>query len=291
MKTVLVAGATGNVGRHVVRELTARGTGVRALVRDESRAAAVLGPDADLAVGDFEDPRAIEAALDGMAGLFLSSASGPRQVEHESAVIDAAVSAGTPLVVKLSTMGARPGSPLPGLDWHGRIEEHLDRSGLPAVILQANFLMSNLFASAGTIRDDGTIHAPAGTGRVSVVDPRDVAAAAAAVLTSDGAPRHRYVLTGPVALSYDDLAAELSLATGRTVTFVDTPEEAARQSLAQAGLPGWLVTHLLGAFALIRDGALAEVSRSTYALTGRVPRTFADFARDNVAAFIPPVPG
>jgi uncharacterized protein YbjT (DUF2867 family) len=284
VSTILVTGATGNVGAQVVRELRGRGASMRAFVRDADKAAQLLGEDIDLAVGDFGDPESIRTALDGVDRVFLTSANGLHEVEHENAVIDAAAAAGVRLIVKLSALGAQVGSALPGQDWHGRIEEHLRRSGVPAVILQSNFFMSNLFASADAIKH-GKLFAPAGGGKVSMIDPRDIAAVAAVALTTDGHDGQTYVLTGPEAITHDDIVKELSTASGRPVEFVDVPEEAARQAFIEAGLPDWLVTHLIGLFGLIRQGALEQTTDIVRTLTRREPRTFAGFAQDHAMIF------
>jgi uncharacterized protein YbjT (DUF2867 family) len=168
-------------------------------------------------VGDLDDPETIRPALAGVGRVFLTSANGPLQVEQEVAVVDAAVAADAPLVVKLSTIGAEAGSPLPGASWNGRVETHLAGSGLPSVVLRSNAFMSNLLAFAEPVSRTGALIAPAGSGKVSVIDPRDVAAAFVAVLTSDGHNGHTYVLTGPEPVTYDDVARELSAVTGRTV--------------------------------------------------------------------------
>lgn len=265
--TVLVTGATGNVGSHAVRELRERGAHVRALVRDPVKAAAMLGADVELAIGDLEDPRSISAALAGVHRIFLSSADGPRKVEHEAAVIDAAAAAGVALIVKASTLAAQPGSPLPPLDWNGRSEEHLQRSGVSAVILRSSYYMTNLLAP-------GAFTAPAGNGRIGMVDPRDTAAVGAVALTTDGHAGATYRLTGPEAITYQQAAAALG------ADYVDVLPQTAEQGLRAAGLPAWLVTHLIGTFELIRADALAETTDTVRKVTGRAPRSITDFARE-----------
>src|SRR3712207_2242902 len=101
--------------------------------------------------------------------------------------------------------------------------------------------MSNLFGLAEAIRQTGKLFAPADGARIAMIDPRDVAAVAAVVLTTDGHEEQTYTLTGPEAITYGRIAEELSAATGRPVEFVDVPDEAARQGLVEAGTPDWLV--------------------------------------------------
>jgi uncharacterized protein YbjT (DUF2867 family) len=110
MTTILVTGATGNVGPHLVRELAARGERVRAFVRDAAKGRALLGDNADLAVGDFADPSSIAAAVDGVDRVFLLTPSHPEMVTYERAILGAAVAAGVRRVVKMSTVGADPRS-------------------------------------------------------------------------------------------------------------------------------------------------------------------------------------
>src|SRR5262249_23008288 len=153
--------ATGNVGSHTVRELLRRGASVRVFVRDGARARSMWGSDVDVAVGDFADVASVRRAVDGIDRVLLSSADGPDKVAHETTVIDAAAATGTSLVVKASTIMAEAGSPLPAFDWNGRIEEHLERAGVPHVRLQSAFYMTNLLAAAEQVRGAGKLFAPA----------------------------------------------------------------------------------------------------------------------------------
>jgi uncharacterized protein YbjT (DUF2867 family) len=272
--TILVIGATGNVGSAAVVALRRRGASVRAFVRDPT---VQLPNGVEVAVGDLDDAASIRAALDGVDRVLLSSGDGPRKVQQETAVIDSA--ANVELLVKASTIGARAGSPLAPFDWHGRSEEHLRRSGVPYVVLASGFYMPNLLAAAEPIRTQGILPAPAGDGRVAMIDPRDVGAVAAAVLCGSGHDGRTYRLTGPEPIGYAQIAAILG------VRYVDVPPAAARGQLAESGMPGWLVDHIDGVFALIRDGAMEDATDTVRVLTGRDPRSFAEFARDHAAAF------
>jgi uncharacterized protein YbjT (DUF2867 family) len=284
MTTVLVTGATGTVGSSVVRELRGGDASIRAFVRNPAKGAEMLGDDIDLAVGDFTDSSSLDSAMEGVDRVFLASGNRPEQVDHEFAVIDAATAAGVERIVKASTIKAEVGSPLPPCDWHGRIEEYLRSSGVPAVILQSSFYMTNLLASVEQIRE-GNLIAPAGEGRIAMIDPRDVGAAAAAVIAGEGHNGRTYVLTGPEGINFHEVAKGLSRALGRSVTFVDVPDEAAKQGLVAAGMPDWLIDHLSKLFGIIRQGELEPTTETVRALTGRAPRRFDEFAIDHAALF------
>jgi uncharacterized protein YbjT (DUF2867 family) len=282
---VLVTGATGTVGRHVVRALQDRGFGPRAFVRDPERAAEMLGPDVELASGDFADRSSLEAALEGIDRVFLACGNVPTQVGHECAAIDAARAAGVGRIVKLS--GPRPaaGSPIPFERWHAQVERYLIGSGIPWVLLRPCTYMTNLLMHADAVRHTGRLMAPAAGAEIAFVDPRDVAASAAAALAEDGHEGSAYALTGPEAIGYERIARELSEATGRPITYVDVPESDARQGMVAAGLPQDVADAILAIFAVQRTGVMARTSETVLALTGREPRTFARFAREHAELF------
>ena len=282
---ILVTGATGNVGAAVVAELTAKREPVRAFVRDEKRAREFLGASVELARGDFEDTASIARALDGVDAVFLSSADQPNKVAHETAVIEAARAAGIHKIVKASTIGAEAGSPIPPFDWHGQIEDNLRASAIPSVVLHSYFYMTNLLASAEPVRQTGKLFAPLGEARIAMIDPRDTGAVGAAALVTDSYDGKILDLSGPESVTYEQIANELSSAAGRTVEFVNIPDEAARQTFVQMGLPGWLLAHFDHLFPLLRSGVVAQPTDTVRAVTGREPRSFATWARDHAAAF------
>src|SRR6185437_9382229 len=154
---IVVTGATGIAGSEVVRALMARDGRVRALVRDPARARTQLGGSVELAAGDFGDSRSVRAALEGADALFLSCADDPRRVQWETAAIQAAADAGVRRIVKLSAVGAEPGSPVAFWDWHGQVEQHLQGSGLDWVILRSSWYMSNLLAAAAPVGAEGRL--------------------------------------------------------------------------------------------------------------------------------------
>ena len=288
---ILVTGATGKAGSQVVRALLERGAEVRAFVRDPERARRLLGDEPELAVGDFADPASLRAALEGADQLVLSAADCPRRVAWETDAIDAAAAAGVRRIVKLSSIEAAPGAPVAFWDWHGRVEEHLRRSGVPAVVLRSSVYMSNVLAAAEPVAREGRLYAPAGDARIAMIDPRDIGAAAAAVLTTPGHHGRTYVLTGPAAITYAGVAAALAEATARPVAFVDVPDEVAQQGMVQEGMPDVVAGEVVKVFAMLRRGAAEETTPAVESLTGRAPRDFAAYARDHAHLFAPAAVG
>jgi uncharacterized protein YbjT (DUF2867 family) len=171
------------------------------------------------------------------------------------------------------------------MKWHGEVEDMLKASGLAYTMLQPNTFMQNLLGAAQTIAAQGTIYQSVGDARASFVDTRDVALVAARVLTGEGHEGKSYVITGPEALSYHDVAAKLSEATGRRVTYVPvSPEEFRAGALAQ-GLPEWLAEALGLLNETFASGKWAVATEVVREVGGREPRTFGQFARDYAAAF------
>lgn len=248
---------------------------------------AQFGGGVDIAVGDFGDPATVGAALNDVDQVYLVSLNHPRQVEWETTVIDAAVGAGVDRIVKQSTTAAEIGSVCAFWDMQGRIEQHLLATSVPSVFLKAGFFMTNVLMSAGTVRDAGALFLPAAGARVAMVDPRDVAEVAATILATDVSPPDgaRYEITGPEAITFDDVAAELSALTGRTVTFVAVPDEAAFSQLTGSGVPDWFARNLVALLGQLRDGAGAHVGDGVREVTGRAPRSVAQFLADHAVAF------
>lgn len=285
--TVLVTGATGTVAAPLVADLARRRVPTRAFVRDPAKARRMLGESVELAVGDFGEPPSIRRALAGVDQVFLACANDRRQVAYEMDVIDAAAEAGVRRLVKLSAVGAEVGSPAHYWDWHGRIEAYLRDSGLPATVLRPTFYLTNLLANADAVRHTGTLFAPAEGAKIAMIDPRDVAAAAAAVLTTPEHDGRTYTLTGPEAVTFDDVAACLTTATGRAVSFVAVPDPVALDGLRQAGLPSWVAEQLVTVFGQLRQGVAAHPTDTVQALTGRPARSLLAFAADHARAFRP----
>jgi uncharacterized protein YbjT (DUF2867 family) len=266
---ILVTGATGKVGREVVRQLAAADVPLRALVRDPLRASHIRLPGVEIAQGDFARPETLDAALEGVDRVFLLSPPDPNQVALQGNVIDAARRMGARHVVKVSVAGG-PDSGTQLGRWHWTTEKQLEDSGLAFTLLRSTWYMQQMLIFAPTIAATGSFQLPMGTGAVALVDTRDVAAVAACALTEEGHERKIYDLTGPEALTFDQIADEISSATGKKVSYVHVPAEYARKQLMQAGIPRWLADDMMVLCASFREGYGAAVSR------GRPRRNWTD---------------
>jgi uncharacterized protein YbjT (DUF2867 family) len=284
--TVLVTGGTGNVGSVVVHELLHSGHDVRVLTRDADRARRVLGGDVDVVVADLADRAGVDRAVAGVDRVFLARGNDPGQVTAECTVIDSAAAASVERLVKLSGPAPHPDSPLVMEQWHARIESHLTASGLPAVVLRPASYMTNLLAFAEPVATTGVLPAPTAGARVAFVDPRDVGSVAAALLAAERLPEARTLrVTGPAAVTYDEVATALAAVLGREVRFVPVTDDAARAAMAGAGLPDLLVEAFLAVYRMQREGRLAEVADTVPAVLDRPARGIEDFLDEHWSLF------
>ncbi|SPE53372.1 NAD(P)H azoreductase [Verrucomicrobia bacterium] len=284
---ILITGATGNNGRELIRQLSAAGQAVRALVRNLADAAILKTHNAELATGDFDHPETLDAALRGVAKAFLLTPVAERFVKWQTTFIEACQCAKVKHLVKFSGMGADPRSGAELLRLHAQTDDVLRKSGLPFTILQPNSFHQNILSSADTIKTQGKFYWPLKNGAQSTVDIRDINAVATKVFTSPGHEGKAYVITGPEALTFQQAAEKLSSVLGRQIQYVDVPLSAAADGMRKSGMPEWnvrTVTELLGYFA---SGAAATVTDTVPRLLGRPAISFEQFVRDNRAAFLP----
>ncbi|MFD2465837.1 NAD(P)H-binding protein [Amycolatopsis silviterrae] len=275
--TVLVTGATGNVGRLVVDELVARGVPVRALTVDPERAA--LPDGVEVVVGSLAKPSTLPAALDGVDAVYLAP-----YARTVSRFCELAASAGIRRVVALS--GASVGDTHPGSSGHGfaAVEEAVEAAGFDRTFLRPGAFMMNSLGWAWSIRERGEVRAAYPGATQTPIDLADIAAVAGHVLSTDGHVGKTYVLSGPEGISLAEMVSAIGDALGKTVPFVElTPEEQTAE-LVGAGLPEAVVGWLLGMYAQTSEhpevptGVVEE-------LLGRPGVSYAEWAKGNVAAF------
>jgi len=285
---ILVTGATGQVGYHLMEALADARAAATAMVRVEAEGIDLPG-SAEHVVGTLDGPPPAEV-LQAFHRVFLLSPAHEAQVELELIFIDALLAAGhRPHIVKMAADGFEdPECEVRFMRNHREIAVHLDRIGLPVTYLAPTMFMENLVDAADTIRDQGTIFAPAGQARIGFVAVSDVAKAAARVLSSDGHEGMTYVLSGPESLSYADVAARVSAVFARQVDYEDLPEQIAREQMLASGLSPWQTEGTIELYDWIRHGAADTVTSTVRDLTGQEARPIDDWLGEMRAAFLAP---
>ncbi len=281
--TILITGATGQVGGEAARTLASAGSPVRALVREPARAAGLSG--VDFVQGSFEDDAALARAMEGVDVMFLAGRDSPDTVSQLRHVLEHARRSGIRHVVKLSAIGAAADSPVELMRDHYIVDELLLESSLDWTLLKPHLFMQNLLRTADSLRSNGRLAAPMGDEKFPLVDTRDVGQAAALILANPaGHVGQTYRLTGPERYSYDDVAAALSGVVGRPVTYEPVAPADFEARLLAAGIPAWRafdLAHIASAYTAV-DHA---VSPDFKALTGHDPRSLSIFLQDYREAF------
>lgn len=279
---IVVTGATGNVGTPLVRALAAAGAEVTAVSRS-------IGPDA-VAPGvrtrqvDLTDPDGLRPVLDGAAALFLHDTGTSAHLLRPAELLAAAAAGGVRRVVLLSSLGVvtRPDS-----SSHGGLARTFDEavraSGLEWTILRPGAFDSNALAWAASVRAARTVVAPFGDVGLPTVDPRDIAELAAAALVSDDHAGQVYTLTGPELTTPRQRTEALAAALGAPLRFVEQTRAEAKQQLLEF-MPEPVVDTTLDILGAPTE-AEQRISSDLADTLGRPPRTFADWARANIAAF------
>lgn len=283
MTTILVTGATGTIGSQVVKALRGTaGVNVRAAVRSGEKARGLEGEGVTTVDFAYERPELVTRAVQGVDKIFLATPFAEDQVELAAGLVDAAKQAGVKHVVKLSAIGCEQE---PGIQlgrWHRAIEKKVEASGIAWTFLRPNNFYENFINYYGPDAQ-GAIYVPWGQAAASFIAGGDVALAATAALTKPGHEGKAYALTGPEALTIARAAKIIGEVSGRNVTYVDVPEETAKQAMLDFHMPPWMVDAMMELHAIDKAGYGAAVTDDFTKLTGDKPRDFLSFARENAA--------
>lgn len=277
---ILVTGASGNAGGAVLREALKSGGAVRAMYRSKEDSANVP-QGATAVIADFADRQSLRRALEGVDAVYLVCSPVRELVELESNMIDACREAGVRHVVLNSALGAGDfAKSFPS--WHRKVEDKLKGSGMGYTILRPNGFMQNLITYfAPSIRSEGAFYQSTGNTKVSHIDLRDIAIAAAKILRATAQHNGKvYELNGPEALSYAEIAEKISKPTGRKVQYVDIPPDAQRKALLDMGIPDFLVTALLELQEYYASGKASRVDGTLESLINRAPTTMDEFLKE-----------
>lgn len=275
--SIVVTGATGHLGRHVVEQLLEKvpADQVTAVARTPEKAADLAERGVRIAVADYNTPETFDGLFAAGDKVLLISGSevGNDRVGQHRTVIEAAKAAGVALLAYTSA----PGTLTAALaDDHRATEEVLLASGLPYVLLRNGWYHENYTENLAPVLAHNAVTHAAGDGRISSASRADYAAAAVAVLTGEGHENRTYELGGDVAWSMGEYAAELSRQTGREIAENPVSAEALTGILTGAGVPAPFAAVLAGVDTSIAKGELVVDSGDLSRLAGRPTTPLAD---------------
>jgi uncharacterized protein YbjT (DUF2867 family) len=285
---ILVTGATGLAGSAVIREFVRNGYPVRALVRSRAKARAFEAfPTVELVEGDMSRPATLDEALSGVDRVLLISSSDQQMAERQSTFIDAARKAEVRHIVKFSGLSAADvDTPFVFGSMHAEIERHLEGSGLAWTHLRPSQFMTEYLREVPTILAQSGLFLPLEDAKLVPVDVADIAKAALALLTTPGHEAKIYAMSGPEALSMEEVAEQISAAIGQAVRYVSITRDARMQALLAAGVPSFFVDALDAQAGERLKGTEGTVHPETHTALGIPPTPFAEFARRNAGAFL-----
>jgi uncharacterized protein YbjT (DUF2867 family) len=293
-ETILVTGATSMVGHEVVKQLssTTRDVSIKAGGRSIENVKKVINFDRTEPIQiDYYKPETLREALKDVDRVFIVTPFQSDLVELSSNLLKAIKDTRKiKHIVKLSVLrGEDPDHGIIANTLHRRAEKMIEVSGIPYTFLCPTFFMQS-FATffPQKIKEQGTFYLPAGDGKVSFVDVRDIAAIAVEALTNNNDGRHNgkaYNITGPEAISFGQAARILSEQVGKKISYVSISEDVARKGMKEIGWNEWRINFLIELYNIIKQGYLEEISTPVEEATGKRALSFSQFAKDYADAF------
>ncbi|MFE1729334.1 SDR family oxidoreductase [Streptomyces bacillaris] len=269
--SIVVTGATGELGRLVIDELlaTVPAGEIAAVVRDKEKAAPLAARGVELRIADYDRPETLAGAFrTGDRVLLISGSEVGKRVAQHSAIIEAAKAAGVAQLAYTGILGG-PDADFALADEHKATERLILDSGLPYTFLRNGWYTENYTANLAPVLAHGAVASNAGEGRVASASRADYAAAAAAVVTGEGHLGKAYELSGDTAWSFAEYAALLSEVTGKEIAYNDVPAAVHQEILVGAGLPEGFAAILTDVDEAIGRGRLAGTSGDLARLIGR----------------------
>jgi uncharacterized protein YbjT (DUF2867 family) len=284
-RRLLVIGATGTVGRQVVLGLSAKGACVRAMTRNP--AAARLPPDVEIAKGDLTIPETLDRCLDDVDTVFLVWTAPMAATDAALAAIAKQAGRIVFLSAPLKTPHPFFQQPNPARTLALHVEELIEQSGLEWTFLRPGMFAANSLDFGGPqLRAGNVVRWPYLKAPTAPIDERDIAAVGVRALIEDGHGGKEYVLTGPQSLTQYEQIATIGQVIGRALTIEEISRDEARRAWSTV-MPAVVADMLMNAWEAAL-GQPAYMTSTVQQITGRAARTFADWTKDHVAAFVGP---
>jgi len=289
-ESILVTGASGNIGSEVVKQLSSATPAVKIKAGVHSAQSVKKVKDVDrveVVLIDYNESETLREALKDVDKLFLLTPDVPNAADLASNVVIEAKKAGISHIVKQSVMGADLEADVSTMRLHRQVEEIIEQSGIPFTFLRPNEFMQNFINfHSPSIKGNNAFYVPLEDAKVSLVDVRDIAAVAVKSLIDEDKHKNKtYLITGPEALSYHQVAEILSNTTGRKINYVNISDEEAREAMKDIGMSDWLINTVSELSEYFRKGKASEISSAVEEVTGNKPISFSQFAKDYAEAF------
>lgn len=284
MMKVLVTGASGNVGSYVIKELLKLKEQVVAAGTNIQKLSDLFGNQVEPVYFDFEDKTTFDKALEDVDRVFLMRPPHLGKPEDLYPIIDEFKAHNIKLVSFLSLMGVENNTIPP----HHKIEKYIEKLEIPYAHVRPGFFMQNLSGVHSVeIREKNEIFIPAGKSKTSFIDAADIGLATAVLLHNPEKYKNTaHTITGPEALDYFEVAEILSRVTGRKITYTKPGYLKYRSYyIKKRGLDKAYVNVTVALYFMTRMGTAKEITNCFYELTGRKPRTFEEFSKDNLKYF------
>ncbi len=280
-KRILVTGATGNVGSHMIDLLRRSDRNeIIAAVTSLEKGENLNQQGIDTIILNFNNKESLQSSMEGIEALILITPLVESMLDWVSWGLEAAKAAGVSFVLRLSSMGADFDGDFKLGRIHGEAERFVRNSEIPYCILRPNSFMQNYVNYySEMIKGERALYLPQGDGRISLIDVQDVAKVAASILEN---PQNHlneiFDLTGPQALSNAEIADQIGNAIGQQVTYVAIDDHTAREGMKQMGFSAWETEMLMSLNQHIRSGHCAKTTDALSDLCGQSPTTFTQFA-------------
>ena len=272
---LLIIGATGKIGSHLVEICKSNDTPTRLAVRDLKRSAALFGDESELVLFDLRDPDTFQSALHGVDSVFMiaPNADAPAYIPSLLTQMEAA------RINHLVFSSGRTTGDIPGKSLF-EVEQLVRTHRIPATILRPGWFMQNFLGMLDIMAAEGKFYLPAGMARTAFIDVRDIAAVAYALLTGDGFYGQTLELTSEEALNHDEVAKAISSISGRAIQYEPLKSEAYVEVMTRLGRDREKARYMASLYEIVLSGKEAVISHDVRRVLHRSPHSFARFLND-----------
>jgi len=272
---ILVMGATGNIGSHLVELLKEKGADFVAATSEDF----IQGVDS-VSI-DFADVTSLEKAMHGISTLFMLLPVHPDSVQWGRNIIKAAKKSGVSHIVRSSSHVAYKAPSYDFMKLIRTTDEDVINSGLAYTIIAPQYFMQNFSNFFADDYKNGTLYLPAGKGKIAWIDVRDIAAVSAKVLQNPKMYDHKTLtITGSESLSYDEAIGQMNEVLGKQAKYIEVPDDAAINAMQELQFPDFLINVMMDLNHAISEGSADEVTQTVETITGKKPISFKQFIAD-----------